>query len=38
MKALVLHGIGNLILEETATPEPGPEEVLVRVVACGVRV
>ncbi len=36
MKALVLHGIGNLILEETATPEPGPEEVLVRVVACGV--
>lgn len=36
MKALVLHEIGNLRLEEMPMPEPGPGEVLIQVVACGV--
>ena len=36
MKALVLHGIGDLRFEEMPAPEPGPGEVLIRVVACGV--
>ncbi len=36
MKALVLHGIGYLQMEEVPIPELGPEDVLIRVVACGV--
>lgn len=36
MKALVLHGIGELRYEEIPVPVPGPGEVLVKVSACGV--
>ncbi len=36
MRALVLHGIGDIRLEERPVPEPGPNEVLIQVVACGV--
>lgn len=36
MRALVLHGVGDLRLEEVGRPEPGPGEVLVRVAYCGV--
>lgn len=37
MKAAVFHGPGRpLTVEEVPTPEPGPDEVLVRVAACGV--
>ena len=36
MKAWVLHGVGDLRLEEVPRPKPGAGEVLVRVAACGV--
>jgi L-iditol 2-dehydrogenase len=36
MKALVLHGIGDLRLETLPIPEIGPGDVLVRVAWCGV--
>lgn len=37
MKAMVLRGVGQpLQLEEVAVPKPGPNDVLVRVRACGV--
>lgn len=36
MNACVLHGIGDLRYENAPEPELGPEEVLLRVVACGV--
>lgn len=36
MKALVLHAIGDLRYEEVPLPEPGADEVLVRVAYCGV--
>ena len=36
MKAYVLHGIGDLRLEEVPVPEPGDGEVLVRVRAMGI--
>ncbi len=36
MRALVLHGIGDLRLEDVPRPAPGPGEVLVRVAYCGV--
>jgi 6-hydroxycyclohex-1-ene-1-carbonyl-CoA dehydrogenase len=36
MKAAVLHGPGRLGIEEVPRPEPGPEEILVRVAACGI--
>lgn len=36
MRAAVLHGIGDLRVEEIPTPEPGPGEVLIRVAVCGV--
>jgi len=35
MKALVLHGIRDLRVEEVPTPKAGPGEVLVRVRAVG---
>jgi len=35
MKALVLHGIRDLRVEERQTPKPGPGQVLVRVRAVG---
>ena len=38
MRAAVLHEFKQpLVIEEVARPEPGPEEVLVEVEACGVR-
>jgi L-iditol 2-dehydrogenase len=36
MKALVLHALGDLRLEERPIPRPGPGEALVRVAAAGV--
>ncbi len=36
MKAYVLHGINDLRLEEVDMPVPGPEEVLVKVMAAGI--
>lgn len=37
MRAMRLHGIGQpLRLDEVALPVPGPEEVTLRVTACGV--
>ncbi len=36
MRALVLHGIADLRLEDVPTPEPGPGQVRIRVAYCGV--
>lgn len=36
MKALRLESIGNLFVREVEKPEPGPDELLVRVEACGI--
>ncbi len=36
MRAVQLHGIGDLRLDEVPEPRPGPREVLVRVEAAGV--
>jgi 6-hydroxycyclohex-1-ene-1-carbonyl-CoA dehydrogenase len=37
MRAAVFHGAGQpLTLEEVALPEPGPDDIVVRVAACGV--
>lgn len=36
MKAAVLHGPHDLQIEEVPVPEPGPEEVLLRVHACAI--
>jgi L-iditol 2-dehydrogenase len=31
-----MHGVGDLRVEQTPTPEPGPGQALVRVRACGI--
>lgn len=36
MKAAVLHAIGDIRCDEVPTPQPGPNEVVVRVRACGI--
>lgn len=36
MKALVLHAVGDLRLQEVEVPAPGPGEVRIRVSYCGV--
>ncbi len=36
MTAAVLHGAGDLRVEEVSVPRLGPEDVLVRVRACGI--
>lgn len=36
MRALRLHGPGDLRLDELPDPEPGPGEVRLRVTACGI--
>jgi L-iditol 2-dehydrogenase len=36
VKASVYHGPGDLRIEELTLPQPGPGEVLVRMLACGV--
>lgn len=36
MKAMRLESIGNLFVREVETPVPGPEDLLVRVEACGI--
>lgn len=36
MSAAVLHGVGDLRVEERELPTPGPGEALVRVTVCGV--
>lgn len=35
MRAAVLHGVGEIRLEERPRPDPGPREVLVRVASVG---
>lgn len=36
MRAAVLHGLGDLRVEDVPIPEPGEGEVLIRVAVCGV--
>lgn len=36
MKAVRLHGPGDLRLDDVAEPSPGPADVVVRVAACGI--
>lgn len=36
MKALRLESIGNLFVRELEKPQPGPDDLLVRVEACGI--
>ncbi|MCS6784070.1 MAG: zinc-binding dehydrogenase [Candidatus Caldarchaeum sp.] len=36
MKALRLHGVKNLLVEEVEFPQPGPDEVVLRVAAAGI--
>jgi len=36
MKAVRLHGIGDLRVTDEAMPEPGPGDALVRVTAVGI--
>ncbi|RCV57813.1 galactitol-1-phosphate 5-dehydrogenase [Marinitenerispora sediminis] len=36
MRAAVLHAPGDIRVEEVPVPEPGPNDALVRVAACGV--
>ena len=36
MRAAVLHAPGKLVVEQVAVPEIGPDDVLLRVSACGV--
>jgi len=36
MKRAQIHGPGDVRLDEVATPEPGPRDVVVRVEACGI--
>ena len=36
MKSLLLKGYGQFAIEEMPRPEPGQQEVLVRVAACGI--
>lgn len=36
MKALFLEEVGRLVVREVERPVPGPEELLVRVEACGI--
>jgi len=36
MKAVVCHGIRDYRLEETPTPTPGPDEVVIKVHDCGI--
>jgi len=36
MLATVMHGVGDVRVEQTVTPEPGPGQALVRVRACGI--
>ena len=36
MKAVVMYDFEDYRIEERPVPEPGPEEVLVKVEACGI--
>ncbi len=36
MKAAVFHGLSDVRCEEVPVPEPGPEEILVEMKACGI--
>lgn len=36
MRAARIHGPGDLRVDEVPVPEPGPEDLLVRVSACGI--
>src|SRR6266540_4897096 len=36
MRAAMIHGPGELRIDEVPRPEPGPGQVLIRIRACGV--
>jgi L-iditol 2-dehydrogenase len=36
MKAAIFHGTGRIEIAEVPVPEPGPDDVIVRVGACGI--
>lgn len=36
MKAIVFHSVNNMTLETVPIPEPAPEQVLIKVAACGI--
>ena len=36
MKQVFIHGPGDVRLDESVKPEPGPRDVVVRVAACGI--
>ncbi|QPP05933.1 2,3-butanediol dehydrogenase [Streptomyces bathyalis] len=36
MRAAVWHGAGDVRIEEVGVPEPGPDEVLLKVAYCGI--
>ena len=36
MEALIFHGARRLEIEDAPAPQPGPDEVLIRVHACGI--
>jgi len=36
MKALIIESSGHLVLKDIPVPEYGPNEVLVKIAACGI--
>ncbi len=36
MRAAVFHGVGHMELVERPRPQPGPDQVLIQVAACGI--
>lgn len=36
MKQIMLHGVDDWRLDDIAEPEPGPQDALVRIAACGI--
>jgi len=36
MRAAVMRGAGNLVVDDVPDPKPGPGQILVRTIACGI--
>src|SRR5438445_3960535 len=36
MRAVVMRGAGNLVVDDVPDPVPGPGQLLVRTIACGI--
>ena len=36
MRAAVMRGAGNLVVDDVPDPVPGPGQLLVRTIACGI--